>query len=75
MKVIEFDFVKNVAKLTELGFEITASSLPDVVPISVIPENKMFHAAPALAASRSGCGLFTIGRSENALISRHELQP
>ena len=29
-------------------YDLTASSLPDVVPISVIPENKTFHAAPAL---------------------------
>ena len=32
MKAIEFDFVKNVAKLTELGFEITLyDKMPDVV--------------------------------------------
>ena len=29
-------------------YDLTASSLPDVVPISVIPENKTSHAAPAL---------------------------
>ena len=29
-------------------YDLTASSLPDVVPISVLPENKTFHAAPAL---------------------------
>lgn len=32
MKAIEFDLVKNVAKLTELGFEITLyDKMPDVV--------------------------------------------
>lgn len=29
-------------------YDLTVSSLPDVVPISVIPENKTSHAAPAL---------------------------
>lgn len=29
-------------------YDLTASSLPDVVPISVIPEIKTSHAAPAL---------------------------
>ena len=33
---------------TEGIYDLTASSLPDVVPISVIPENKTSHAAPAL---------------------------
>lgn len=29
-------------------YDLTASSFPDVVPISVIPENKTSHAAPIL---------------------------
>ena len=29
-------------------YDPTASSLPDVVSLFVIPENKMFHAAPTL---------------------------
>lgn len=28
--------------------DLTAASLPDVVPVSIIPEGKAFHAAPAL---------------------------
>ena len=37
---------RNVNRIRK--YDLTASSLPDVVPISVLPENKTFHAAPAL---------------------------
>jgi len=29
-------------------YDLTASSVPDIVSISIIPENKTFHAAPTL---------------------------
>lgn len=64
---------KNACQISEREqnaeriYDLTASSLPDVVPISDIPENKTFHATPALAANRSGRDLFAIGRSENGV--------
>ena len=48
------EIFKNYYSVHELSeyileqYDLTASSLPDVVPISVIPENKTSHAAPAL---------------------------
>lgn len=37
---------RNVNRIRK--YDLTAFSLPDVVPISVLPENKTCHAAPAL---------------------------
>ncbi len=49
-----YGFAKKACQIPEREqnaeriYDLTASSLPDVVPISVISENKTSHAAPAL---------------------------